>query len=253
MAWPEWAVRAWEPVAPWFEKIAIWRGYEGELYSLMIWAVGITVYAALVYFFYDKMSEVNAWHSERKPGFFGWLVYAMETTLIFPTMSFLYFVLLAGSLFILAPPSQSTASIFLISMSIVVAVRVTAFFSKGASVDLAKLLPLGLLGVFLVNPDSPTREVIWAHVKDVPKSLALFGRYFVFFLVMEAVMSLGRRIVLKMRDKATLVRSARPVNRAQLAAKVQHKDGSTRSVPVKGAKPREGPASGEGTTFTEVE
>ena len=254
MAWPEWAVRAWEPIAPWAEKAAVWRGYEAQLQTLVIYAVGIALYAGIVFAFYQQMAKKDAWHSRPRPGFAGKALRFAESALVFPLMSFVYFALLAGALFLLAK-SQDASGIFLISMSIVVGVRVVAFASEAAASDLAKLLPLGLLGVFLVDPAAMTWAMAWDRVKDVPQQVPLLARYFLLFLVMETSLKGARGVLRRLDARAKLRRATRPLRREQLVKEVereaqQHEP--ARSVPVKGPAPREGPAS-HGEHFTEVE
>lgn len=255
MAWPEWAVRAWEPVAPYAEKFAVWRGYESELQTLLVFAVGIAIYAGLVFYFYQKISSVEAWHSKPKAGVWGKLVHFVEAVFMFPLLSILYFTVLAASLFLLtkvgADGDLRTAQILLISMSMVVGVRVVAFASEGAANDIAKVLPLGLLGVVIVDPGAATWGTAWLRLKETPDLFPLLGRYFLLLFTIETVLGLGRSLVIRARERAMMERPPRPIRAgAPLGAK--------RTVPVKGATPHEGPAAPpaahkETTTFTEME
>lgn len=247
MQWPEWAVRAWEPVAPYAEKAAIWRGYEAELQTLLIYAIGIAFYTAFVFTFYQNVSKRDAWHSKPKRGVKGWAVNLVESWLVFPAMSFLYFALLAGSLFLLAK-SQDAKQIFLVSMSVVVGVRVVAHVSEAAAVDLAKLLPLGLLGVLIVDPSNILWSEVWARFRSVPTELPLLGRYFMLFLVTETLFKTTRRVVVNVMDRSALRRGTRPVKRKDLADTLGAETAATRTVPVKGGSkplPRE-PSTGPG-------
>jgi len=76
--------------------------------------------------------------------------------LAFPMVSFAFFLLLSAALLYLGDFAESTGSVenvFTLAMAIVLAVRVSAYFSEATSHDLAKMLPLGLLGVALVRAD----------------------------------------------------------------------------------------------------
>lgn len=265
MQWPEWAVRAWEPVAPYAQKLAVWRGYEAELQTLLIYAIGISVYIGFVFAFYQSISKRDAFSGKRERGFGGWLAYMAKSWLVFPLMSFLYFSVLAGSLFLLAK-SQDTKQIFLVAMSVVVGVRVVTYASEGAATDLAKLLPLGLLGVLIVDPTTIQWSQVWARFAGVSSQLPLLGRYFLLFLVMETTLKAIRGTLLRIGDRAALRRSARPIKRKQLVAKVEEDAAvAHRSVPVKAPAPaaapagapahgpREGPAAPSHPLFSEVE
>lgn len=194
MEWPGWALAAWQTVDPYVQKLALWRGYEAELQTLLIYAVGIALYTTLVFAFYQNLSRRDAFRLAQRPGWTSKATHFLKSALVFPLMSFLYFGVLALSLFLLAKATQSTSTILLLSMSVVVGVRVTAFVSEGASVDLAKLLPLSLLGVLLVDPSYASLSNTWARFKDLPGLTPVLGRYFVLFLLLEGTLHLGRRI-----------------------------------------------------------
>ncbi|MFA5861541.1 MAG: hypothetical protein WDA16_07585 [Candidatus Thermoplasmatota archaeon] len=194
MPWSETWLSLWSRASPYVAKLAVWRGYERDLQSLMIYAVGIAVYTALIFAFYQNLSKQSAFTFKHRSGFWGGVLRGIEATLLFPLMSFLYFGLLAVSLFILAK-SQTTYQIMLIAMSIVVGVRVTAYVSEYASVDLAKTLPLGLLGVLLVDPSYATLSNMWAHVWEVPSLVPILLRFCLLFIVLEGVLRLGRSVV----------------------------------------------------------
>lgn len=174
---------AWAAAEPWVSRLAIWRGYESDLETLLIYAVGIAVYTALVFAFYQNIARVEAFvtsHSSRA-------VRTFQMGVLFPLMSMLYFGVLAASLFLLAK-SQPTYQILLLSMAVVLSVRVTAFFSENMSSDLSKLLPLGLLGVLLVDPGALTLGMAWQRVTETPALLPVVARFFALFIVAEGLM-----------------------------------------------------------------
>ncbi|HUR69381.1 MAG TPA: hypothetical protein VM370_09060 [Candidatus Thermoplasmatota archaeon] len=174
------------------DRIAVWRGYEAELTSLTILIVGIALYTILVFTFYQNLSLRDAFHTRWGAGrWWGRAVHAIEDTFVFPVMSFLYFAVLAGVLFFLAK-SQSTYQIFLLSMAVVGSVRLTSFLSEIASADLAKLLPLSLLGVLVVDPQYSTWTAVWARYQEIPGLLPILGRFFLLFLVVETGLRLVR-------------------------------------------------------------
>lgn len=181
-------------------RLAVWRGYERDLQSLLIYAVGIAIYTALVFAFYQNLSKRDAYAFRPRRGFWGGVLRGVQNVLVFPLMSFLYFGVLVVSLFILAK-SQSTYQIMLLAMSVVVGVRVTAYVNENAAVDLAKMLPLGLLGVLLVDPSYATLSNTWSHVWEVPRLIPILLRFFLLFIVLEGVLRLGRLGVRRMTTR----------------------------------------------------
>jgi len=194
-------------MAPYLEKLALWRGYESELETLVIYAVGIALYTMLVFAFYQNVSRVEAFRSRgEKPR---WRR-ALEDLLLFPVMSMLYFAVLAASLFLLAKAQQGTYQILLLSMAVVLSVRVTAILSEEMSADLAKLLPLGLLGVLLVDPGALTLGAAWGRLLETPAQLPVLARFFLLFVFSEVALR-GGRAALRAGLKAWRARRSRRV------------------------------------------
>ncbi|GEM_PF-5077991 len=185
------AAGAWAALQPWITRLEIWRGYESDLETLLIYAFGIALYTVLVFAFCQNLSRVEAFHARPRAGWAGRTAKVVEIALVFPVMSMLFFGVLGASLFLLAK-SQSTYQILLLAMAVVLSVRVTSFISSDMSVDLAKLLPLGLLGVFLVDPGSVTLAMAWARVKETPTLMPEIARFFALFIVAESALRGGR-------------------------------------------------------------
>lgn len=155
------------------------NGYAIE--TLALYAGGILLYALLVNFFYQIISKRVMFGGKGEPGqrrvggpFNGFLYLMM-----FPLLSFAFFLLLSMSLIFLGGEGQSPELTFTLGMAVVLAVRVASYFNEATSHDVAKMLPLGLLGVILVNAQfndfvgSLRRlEAIWEHADLV---LLYFG------------------------------------------------------------------------------
>lgn len=192
VAAPEWLIRVWEPVAPYAVKLAVWRGYEGELQTLLIYGVGIAAFTMLVFgFFCEYLSKRDPFDVHHGRGFTSRAKRIGQGGLVFPAVSFLFFCVLASSLFLLAK-SQTTPQILLLSMSVVVGVRMTAFVNETAASDLAKLLPLSLLGVLIVDPSYASLERSLAHFRTAAGLLPLLARYFLLFILLEGAMQATR-------------------------------------------------------------
>jgi hypothetical protein len=210
MAWPSWAIDLWARVQPYADRLAVWRGYEQELQTLAIYGIGIAVYTALVFAFYQNLSRRQPFHLKvsDRPGWLGRMGRLAERALVFPLTSFLYFAVLAVSLFVLAK-SQSTQAILLIAMAVVVGVRVTVYLSEAMSNDLAKLVPLSLLAVTLVDPGYLSLGLAWSRLLEAVTLWPLLGRYFLLFIALEAVFASGRWTYVKVGEKARAIQARR--------------------------------------------
>ena len=198
MALPGWAIQ----MQPYLDRLAVWRGYEQELQTLAIYGIGIAVYTALVFAFYQTVSRRKplSFPASAKPGWAGRLSRSAERVVVFPVASFLYFSVLAVALFVMAK-NQTVHEILLLSMAAIVAVRVTVYLSELMSNDLAKLIPLSLIAVVLVEPGYLTLSAAWARLVEASQLWPLLGRYFLLFIALEAVMGSVRWSVLQAKAR----------------------------------------------------
>ncbi|MDP2718188.1 MAG: hypothetical protein Q8P02_05565, partial [Candidatus Micrarchaeota archaeon] len=112
--------------------------------SALALALGIALYAILVGTFYQKISKkvlhrVKLHDAFGKPtGILGFLaeivLFVVHYTVVFPAITFLWFAMLAVLLFLLSD-SLTLASVFLVSVAVVGAIRITAYYDENIAVD----------------------------------------------------------------------------------------------------------------------
>lgn len=244
-----WLSTLWDDVAPYVEKLEFWRGYEQEFTTLLIFALGVAGYTALVFAFYQNLSRRDLFPMSKQKGGRGRLTRMAEIMLLFPAFSFLFFAVIAAALFVMNKSSVvTTSTTVLLAASVVVSVRLTAFMSESMANDLAKLLPLSLLAVLVVDPSYVTWSSTWARVQEVPTLIPLAMRFFAFLVCLEVVLHTTRAAIQAIRGRVATP-SPRHVSREALAKQLSEET-LRRSVPVReGAK--DGPAA-ETTTFAEL-
>lgn len=199
VAAPAWAVDLWVKVKPFYDRIAVWHGYEDELRTLAIYGIGIALYAAVVYTFYTSVARRRTvpLQASAKPGWPGRMSRTLERGLLFPLTSFVYFAFLAVSLMVLSKETTTTGNILLVAMAVVVGVRVAVYLSEGISNDLSKLVPLSLLGVLLVDPGYLKLATAWTRFGEAIQMWPLLARYFLLFIALESVMGITRATILR--------------------------------------------------------
>lgn len=179
----------------WIDRFAVWEGFHPDLQTLLMYGGGIAAYTALVFAFYHNIARRDPLHSASRAGWWGKTVHAAETAFTFPVLSFGYFALLSLSLFILSKPITETAQILLLSMAAVLGVRVTAHLSESMSEDIAKLLPLSLLAVVLVDPGYLTFSTTFTRIGEAAMMAPVLAQYFVLFIIVEAALRGARAIM----------------------------------------------------------
>jgi hypothetical protein len=118
------------------------------------------------------------------------IFYILEHIVIFPVITFFSFLVLAVLMAFLAK-EQTVQTIILVSISIVAAVRVTAYVHEDLSRDLAKMLPFALLGIFLVD----SSYLNYAQSVEVIKMLPGLGETMVYYLIFVILLEIILRLI----------------------------------------------------------
>ena len=168
------------------------------LKPLILLILGIAVYSLFIFKFYRFLASRDIlklrWHRQ-----YGWhegllektlktFLYLLEHVVVVPVLVFFWFAVMAALLLFLS--RNTPAQVMMISMAIIAAVRVTAYYDEELSKDLAKMIPFALLGVFIVDMNFSSLPSAWESAKQLP----LFFDKFVFYLGFVAALELLMRI-----------------------------------------------------------
>ncbi len=116
------------------------------------------------------------------------LFYVLEHIIIFPLLTFIWFMFFS-LLLIFMSENQPTNTLFLFSMAVVATTRIAAYYSEELAREIAKTLPLTLLGIFLVTGLSYfSLESAVAAIKSFPLMWKTIVYYLLFIVVMEIVL-----------------------------------------------------------------
>lgn len=171
--------------------------------TLVLFMIGISLYAVFVFKFYDIISKRNVFDLKYQDGrskILTRLFYVFKYLIIFPFVIFAWFVVIAALLVFLAK-NQSLDQILLASMALTGVIRITSYYKEALSQDLAKLLPLILLGTFLIDIsyfsiDSSIEKAL--SVVDIWKSPIY---YLLFVVAMEFILRVVTFIIGKLVHK----------------------------------------------------
>ncbi|MFH0713034.1 MAG: hypothetical protein V1722_00950 [Candidatus Micrarchaeota archaeon] len=164
--------------------------------NVLVLAIAIAIYASIVGTFYLHLSKKVLYEVKtNKPkgflrAYFDALIFILEYTILFPLISFLWFVILSILLYLLSQ-KMSLDTIFMLSISIVAAIRICAYYSEHVAVDLAKLLPLTLLAVLLADASTLTQVTIQTKILELLTSLPRFVPYLGIAIAVEWILRLA--------------------------------------------------------------
>jgi len=132
--------------------------------ELLIFTIGMLFYVLFIWFFYRNLSKRDLFKldlskydlSEEKHGLLkksaSLFLYILKYGIVFPLYVGFWFAIFTAFIFVLAENVDIRQGA-LISIALVSTVRITSYLNKDLSHDLAKLVPLALLAIFLSNPN----------------------------------------------------------------------------------------------------
>ena len=135
---------------------------------LFLLILGITIYSIFIFKFYRFLARkdifgLNLRQYNPHEGFFGklydGLLYTVEYIIVFPLFVFFWFVII--SFFIGLISDRPFGHVLLVSMGLVAAARVTAYYNEDLSKDVAKMIPFALLGIFIIDYRALELATIW--------------------------------------------------------------------------------------------
>jgi hypothetical protein len=145
-----------------------WAQYGSTLDKVFVYALGITAFTLVSLFFYKMLSRRSIFHSGEQEGVVATPSRHVLHVLVFPLVSFGFFLMLAAAFLFISGTAGSggvfiteSKDLFTIAMAVVLSVRILAYINQEASEEVGKIMPLGLLGVFLLtNPDTTLKAAI---------------------------------------------------------------------------------------------
>lgn len=112
------------------------------------------------------------------------IIYFLKYLLIFPVYSFIWFLIFSFLLFLLSK-SRPIEDILFLGIIVVAATRIGAYISEKLAEDMAKLLPLMLIAIFLTNPEAVTLNVIVSSFQVLIEQIPRVAKYLMFIIAIE--------------------------------------------------------------------
>ena len=168
------------------------KDLNANLVNIFLYSIGMVVYAIIVYKFYKNLAKRDIFSvdiEKPKAGSFlskiwEFLLFLARSLIFFPIVTSLWFLLLSGILLFLSK-SHNVEQILLMAMTIIAAARTTAYYNEELSVDVAKLVPLTLLGIFIVDTTYFSMESTIQKFYSVPSSFHIILQYLLYIVFLE--------------------------------------------------------------------
>lgn len=167
------------------EKFSFDKILSGDL-SLFTWLfsviIMIAIYSIVIYHFYHYIARRDCFKpSERKhTKTIGFLKYAF----LFPFVAILFFMGFSLMLIFLTR-SYDISHVLYTAFAIVVAIRITAYYTEDLSKDVAKMLPFAILAIFLVDSSYFSIESVTERINALPEHINSILQFLILLILVE--------------------------------------------------------------------
>jgi len=177
---------------------------ESSIYDLIGFSIGMVIYGVFIFHFYRFLAKRDMFSlkieerltrgklrssGEKISAAPRIAAYIATNIFIFPIIIFLWFLAYSSFMFFLAQ-DMTINTVFLVSSSLIIAIRIAAYYNEDLSRDLAKLLPFALLGIFLLSPTFFSIDEITQRLSEIPNFVVQIAAFLVVAMVIETILSL---------------------------------------------------------------
>ena len=175
------------------EQFSIDFGQDIETIDLLIFSLGMVAYGVFIWHFYRFIAKreiialpLTKYQTDgKKITSLG--VYVIKYLIVFPLAITAWFIVYSLFMFFLAPDIPGDF-VFLIVISLVVAIRIAAYYKEDLAKDLAKMIPFSLLGVFLISTSLFTLDQLLLRLDSFIPFIGKITSFILFAVGVEAVL-----------------------------------------------------------------
>lgn len=172
------------------------------LVPILYLVISIAFYSIIIWHFYRFIAKRDCFKMSwgRYPKLIGFCKYFF----FFPFVAIIFFLGFSILLLFLTR-NIDVGMVLSTSFAIVLALRITSYYSEDLSKDVAKMLPFALLGVFLVDPSYFDFDITMANINSLPQytnTIALFIFLTIFVEWILRIILTIRYAILPPRKKA---------------------------------------------------
>ena len=164
--------------------------------ALFYLIIMLSIYAVVIYHFYRYIARRDCFKQSvsTHTKFVGFCKYFF----LFPFVAIVFF--LGFSLILISLTKTSSydiSTILSLSFSIILTIRITAYYTEDLSKDVAKMLPFAILGVFLVDSTYFSLDAVEQRIGMLPENINLIIQFLILIILVEWIL----RIALNVRYK----------------------------------------------------
>lgn len=174
------------------EAVTVWQ-------PLILYIIGMAVYAIFVFELYHFISRKNIFEldlreyargREKVKNIMKTVLHFAKYLVVFPVFPILWFTIFTVLISILSG-GRSVESLFVVSMAVVSTIRIGAYYDERLAEDLGKMLPLAMLGIFVVDG---IQALSVERIFDIVEAVALEWRRILYYWGFTVALELVLRI-----------------------------------------------------------
>jgi hypothetical protein len=181
-------------ISEWTQNFSLEEIMSGNLsgfVSLFYLIIMIAIYEVIIYHFYRYIARRDCFKpSKRKHtktiGFF-------KYTFLYPFVAILFFMGFS-LMFIFLTKAENISPILTTAFAIIIAIRITAYYTEDLSKDVAKMLPFAILGIFLVDPEYFTVDTAMDKINLLPEFINIIVQYILLIILVEWILRIALTI-----------------------------------------------------------
>lgn len=181
----------WIKYFSYVENITRSFAIEVSFSDLILYSLGMVVYGIFIWNFYRFIARremipvgLDKYQTDGKK-ITSIIAYVVKYVLVFPLVVLVWFVVYSTFLFFMAP-DLSIELVFLVVISLVVTVRISAYYKEDLAKDFAKLIPFALLGIFLTSNIFFTADQVLERLDDFVPFLGKIVGFVIYAIIVEA-------------------------------------------------------------------
>jgi len=157
-------------LSEWAENLSWQELLSGNLegiVALFYLIIMIAIYSIVIYHFYRFVARRDCFKPTKRK--FTKTVGALKYIFLYPFVAMVFFI--GFSLILISLTKEnvySISEILSISFALIVAIRITAYYTEDLSKDVAKMLPFAILGVFLVDSTYFSIAAVQERISNLP-------------------------------------------------------------------------------------
>ena len=186
-------IKTFESPQTLLEQLSVDFGRDISTVDLLSFSFGMVAYGVFVWHFYRLIARreivsmtLQKYHTGGKK-LTTIIVYFAKYVIVFPLVVTAWFIAYSLFMFFLAPDIDQDL-VFLIVISLVVAIRMAAYYKEDLSKDLAKMIPFSLLGIFLVNTTLFTVDQFIERLDNFIPFIGKIAAFILFAIGVEAAL-----------------------------------------------------------------